>query len=272
MTTETLTYWSLGIFGAVLLAEIIGGWHKRSSWRDKLFPVAGFSANILFASPIIALILSFPLAWFLPDSKNALVGLSFWIAFPVFFLTEEFLHYWIHRWAHLKPWLWKLHRTHHTAENLNASVVFRYNLFWTLLLPQTWSATLLLHFGLTEVFAVNALTVLTINVLTHTSYRWDLALRRLPGMNAVFSVVEKIITLPDAHHAHHGLGKQSHMNGNYAVTFFIFDILLGTAKLPNARQERYGLPMRFDWKEELLWPVFRAPAIDRSQRRRQAAE
>lgn len=26
-----------------------------------------------------------------------------------------------------------------------------------------------------------------------------------------------------------------------------------------ARQERFGLPARFDWKEELFWPVFRKP-------------
>ena len=71
-------------------------------------------------------------------------------------------------------------------------------------------------------------------------------------MNTVFNGPEKIITLPDTHHAHHGLGKYANARGNYAVTVFLFDVLLGTAKIPRARQERFGLPGQFDWREELF--------------------
>ena len=72
--------------------------------------------------------------------------------------------------------------------------------------------------------------------------------------------VEKLVTLPDTHHAHHGMGRRAHMRGNYAVTLFLFDTLLGTARIPRARQERFGLPGRFDWREEMLWPVIRRRA------------
>lgn len=59
--------------------------------------------------------------------------------------------------------------------------------------------------------------------------------------------------------ARHGLGRHAHARGNHAVTLFIIDVLHGTARISRARQERFGLPARIDWKEELFWPVFRKP-------------
>jgi sterol desaturase/sphingolipid hydroxylase (fatty acid hydroxylase superfamily) len=47
------------------------------------------------------------------------------------------------------------------------------------------------------------------------------------------------------------------MRGNYAVTIFLFDTVLGTARIPRRAQERFGLPGRRDWKEELAWPLLR---------------
>ena len=199
----------------------------------------------------------FLLSRFFPGSAGRFAGTSFLMVFPVWFVTEEICHYWLHRWSHEWRWLWKLHRTHHSAPRLNVGVIFRYNLFWTLLLPQSWFGAAALYLGLTKVFIVSTLITFVVNLLTHTSYRWDLALRRIPAMNSVFNVLEKVITLPDTHHAHHGMGRHAHMRGNYAVTIFLFDIILGTARIPRTAQERFGLPGRFDWKEELFWPVMR---------------
>jgi len=66
------------------------------------------------------------------------------------------------------------------------------------------------------------------------------------------------VTVPDTHHAHHGLGRHANLRGNYAVTLFFLDMLYGTTKIPRARQERFGLPGRFDGREELFWPVVRS--------------
>lgn len=259
MTRETIGWLLPAIFAVMVLAEIAGG-HHRWEWRSAkgaLFALAGIASHMVIAAPIVAIVLGFVFDHIFPHSANSLAHVSFWLAFPVFFIAEEFCHYWVHRWAHEWRWLWKLHRTHHSAERLSSLVLYRYNVFWTVLLPQAWFGAIALHLGLVQVFAVNVLITFAVNALTHTAYRWDLALRRLPGMNAVFNVLEKIVTLPDTHHAHHGLGRHAHARGNYAVTIFLFDMLLGTAKIPRARQERFGLPGRFDWREELFWPVVR---------------
>lgn len=257
------------VFFGMLFLEAVGGHHRRqaTTWRDRGFALAGIGAHVLLASPVVAAVMGLLFGKVFTGTEGALADAAFWLAFPVVFFLQEFSHYWVHRWAHEKRWLWKLHRTHHSAPQLNALVLYRYNVFWTLLLPQTWIGAVTVHLGMYEVFAATILIEFVVNVLTHTPYRWDLALRRLPGMEPVFRVVENLLTLPDTHHAHHGLGRHAHARGNYAVTLFFLDRLYGTAKIPRARQERFGLPGRFDWKEELFWPVFRrgiqrGPAVD----------
>jgi sterol desaturase/sphingolipid hydroxylase (fatty acid hydroxylase superfamily) len=249
----------LALFGLVLFLEIAGGrvaW-TRGTWRGVLFALCGVAAHAVLASPVIGLVLGLVFQRVFPGSAEALAGTPFWLVFPLYFVTEEFCHYWVHRWSHEKRWLWKLHRTHHSAEQLNSLVLYRYNVFWTLLLPQAWFGAAAVHLGLYQVFIVSNLITFSVNALTHTAYRWDLALRRLPGMEPVFRVLERCVTLPDTHHAHHAFGRNAHVRGNYAVTIFAFDVLLGTARIPHVRQERFGFRRAFDWKEELLWPLFR---------------
>jgi len=262
MSREALSITIVVLFFGMLAAEIAGGHHRRKphSIRDRLYVLTGIVFQTLVTPPFIGLAVGFLATRLLPDSAGRLAHVGFWTIFPIWFVTEEFAHYWLHRWSHEWPWLWKLHRTHHSAKDLNVGVIFRYNVFWTFILPQTWFGAVAVYLGLIDVLAVSALITFVVNLFTHTAYRWDLALRRLPGMNPVFNVLEKVITLPDTHHAHHGLGRQAHMRGNYAVTIFLFDMLLGTARIPRAPQERFGLPGRFDWKEELLWPLMRRRA------------
>jgi sterol desaturase/sphingolipid hydroxylase (fatty acid hydroxylase superfamily) len=269
MEKSSLSLWIVILFAAVLIAEIIGGYHRRNphSTKDRLYALTGLLFQTLITPPFVALAVGFLMVRLLPNSANRLIDTPFWLIFPVWFVAEEFAHYWLHRWSHEWRWLWKLHRTHHSAPQLNVGVIFRYNVFWTFMIPQTWFGAVAVYLGLTKVLAVSALITFTVNLLTHTAYRWDLALRKLPGMTPVFNVLEKIITLPDTHHAHHGMGRRAHMRGNYAVTIFLFDTLLGTARIPRAPQERFGLPGRFDWKEEMLWPVFRrrTPATEAAE-------
>lgn len=261
MNKSNIGLWLVAIFAVMVTAELLGGAWRRKSYalKDSLFAGAGLTFQTLITPPFIAAAVGLLLDRFFPHSANRFAGLSFWAIFPIWFVTEEFLHYWLHRWSHEWRWLWKLHRTHHSATALNVAVIFRYNVFWTFILPQSWFGALAIHFGLTDVFLASALVTYVVNVFTHTSYRWDLALRRISGMNPVMNVVEKVITLPDTHHAHHGLGRHAYMRGNYAVTIFLFDVLLGTARIPRTPQEKFGLPGRFDWREELFWPIWRRP-------------
>ena len=237
--------------------------------------MAGISAHALFSAPVVGTLSGMLVLQLFPGSSGFFANANFWLAFAIIFVGEEFLHYWIHRYAHTWRWLWKLHRTHHTAENLNVGVLYRYNVFWVLLLPQSWFGAFAFYWGLGEAYVAAILTTYFVNVLTHTTFRWDLWLReKMPWSEPFWSVLEHVITLPDTHHAHHAYGKGAHPNGNYAVTLFIFDTIFGTAKIPNRKQTQFGLPIakRLHWAEELFWPVVKKPLAPKPPKQKTPTE
>lgn len=254
----------LGGFGLGFIIELLAGrihTAKRIK-RDLGFSVVGISSNIVISSLLIASLAAIVIETIFPESAGGLAGSPFWLAYGLIFFCNEFAHYWIHRWSHEKRWLWRIHRTHHSATDLNVSVLYRFNVFWALLLPQVWMGAFAFYMGLGGPFAAAIITTFFVNVLTHMSLRWDLWLRkRFPRTEPLWRVIEKVLTLPDTHHAHHAYGEGAHPNGNYAVTLFIFDVIFGTAKIPNRKQKQFGLPIseRLHWAEELFWPVIKKP-------------
>ena len=93
--------------------------------------------------------------------------------------------------------------------------------------------------------------------------------KKMPWSEPLWWLVERVITIlhtHHSHHAHHAYGKAAHPNGNYAVTLFIYDIIFGTAKIPNRKQENYGLPIspRLHWAEELMWPLIKKPLLPKT--------
>lgn len=238
--------------------------------RDALFTLVGLLSQGVLAGAVVGTLAGFTARHFLPGGAGALSGVSFLAAFLLIFFLQEFMHYWLHRYAHEWRWLWKVHRTHHSAQQLNAGVLYRYNVFWVLMLPQTWVGAFATYYGQHDAYVLAVMLTYFNNLLTHTNYRWDLWLReKTPWAAPLWRVIERTITLPDAHHAHHAYGKTAHPNGNYAVTLFLFDRMFGTAKIPNSRQDMYGLPIssRLHWAEELFWPVIRRPLLPKKAAR-----
>lgn len=268
-TEQMLGITIIGLFLAAYLLELGRGriHRSRQPGRDAVFSLAGLMAQVGLSGPVLGALSGWALVTLLPDSAGGWSHWPFWPAFFAFILLEDFLHYWLHRYAHEWRWLWKLHRTHHSGTAMNVGLVFRYNVFWTLLLPQSWIAALLVYMGQMEVyFAITAVTF-SVNIVTHMSSRWDLWLwEKVPAIRPLWAVVRKVITTPDTHHAHHGMGREAHSRGNYAVVFFLWDTLFGTGKIPQQVQTRIGLPHsgRLHWAEELLWPLVSKPVAPRS--------
>ena len=256
----------LGSFISVYCVELAIGriTHAKRPLRDFLFSVAAMFTQPVWQTVVIGFAGASAAAMLLPEYAGAWSELPFWPCLLLIFFLDELSHYWFHRAAHEWRWLWKLHRTHHSGMDMNVGLVFRYNLFWPLLVPRSWMAVVWVYMGLGEVVLASATITYLVNVATHASFRWDLwLLHNIPGMARVWWWVERIVTLPDTHQAHHGYGREANPNGNYAVTLFFLDVLFGTAKFARTRQTHFGLPIspRLDWREELLWPLVRKPLL-----------
>lgn len=60
-----------------------------------------------------------------PAQWRFMADWSFVAQFIPFFLVNDFGRYWLHRWYHASPLLWRFHRVHHTVVEMDSLSLFR---------------------------------------------------------------------------------------------------------------------------------------------------
>lgn len=260
MDNATSMYIIAGVTLFLLSIDLFAGHlSKKGTWSLNEMGVNIFSyLNFVGTRFVLATLVAFVFTNLLGSHQGLLAGVSFWVVFPIYLLVDEYIHYWIHRLAHTIPWMWRLHKPHHAPEHLNIMVTFRANWLWFFILPGAWLTGLMIWAGQPEVGYLGIALIGIFNVIGHGRTRWDLPLHRFWLTKPIMRVVEKIVTLPDTHHAHHGTGRYGHGMCNYGAFIFIFDVLHGTAEFPRCEQDAYGLPKLVKiepWYQQLWWPI-----------------
>jgi sterol desaturase/sphingolipid hydroxylase (fatty acid hydroxylase superfamily) len=256
--------WVLGVIAAILAAELVAGRHRGIYSRND-YVVNG----LCFLSgqairPVVAFPVGAAIGVLLPSWKGALGGVPFWPALLSVLLVGEFANYWIHRFAHRwkgKPygdWLWRLHRTHHTATYINVLLNFRISLFWAFVSPLTWVSAVAVYLGLGHAAAIGILIFSLWGIATHSHFRWDDPIRRHAVFGPFFRALEHVIVSPGVHHSHHGYGRDGGNYRNFGIFLSIYDWLFGTLHIPQGRPSRYGIPDPTPhWAEEVFYPLYR---------------
>ncbi|MGV6800800.1 MAG: sterol desaturase family protein [bacterium] len=230
---------------------------------DIWIEIIGTASFILVIAPGIFYLVPYVMEYFFPNSKNAWAELSWWQMVLILLVADEMTHYWWHRACHEIPLLYNLHRAHHSSQYMSVRLAYRNNLFFFLLMPNLWAAAILLHLGFGPVYAVYVIIKMTVNFCSHSPIgRWDAVLYRYKILSPFVWGLERVITTPAAHAAHHGQHKEdgiTNYKGNYANLFFFWDVLFGTAKLSRDYPQEYGIeniPAK-SWKHEMFWPLWR---------------
>ena len=234
-------FFVVSTFLVAYVVEFLYGWiaGARRPLNDFLFMLSGMLFQAIIAGALIGAMVGSLAAYLWPAHSGSLAHITFWLAFPIILVAEGVAYYLVHRYAHEWRWLRKIHRTHHGAVDLNLSVLYRFNIFRVFLIPQIWYGAIAFYLGLGEAFVAAVLTTYTLNILSHASFRRDLWLReKMPFIEPAWQVFDKVITTPDVNHAYHASRKTTRPNGNYAVTQFIFDVFLDTARLSDSRHKK----------------------------------
>ncbi|WP_416907001.1 MAG: sterol desaturase family protein [Polymorphobacter sp.] len=196
-----------------------------------------------------------------PEYQGALAGLSVWLVIPLFLLCEDMLQYWWHRASHSVPWLYNLHRAHHNARYMSVRLVYRNNIIYYAMMPSIWMAGVLVYLGLGWFYAVYLVIKLLVIIGAHSDVKWDAPLYKIRWLSPLMWLVERTISTPATHHAHHGrhaADPATHYKGNYGNLLFFWDVLFGTAKITRSYPQSYGvenLP-EATLGQQLLWPLF----------------
>ena len=240
--------WVLGIGIVIFIAEILAGRHKgiysRSDWFVNTICIGLWS----LLRPLSAVAIAFVIGKLMPGGKGALASIPFVPAVLIIILAAEFMNYWVHRLSHefkdtrFGDWLWRMHRTHHTARYVNVLLNYRISLLWGLVAGLTWVFSLAIYFGQAKAAGVAIIAFSFWGIFTHSDFRWDDAIRSHRIFGPVFRGLGHIFISPGIHHSHHGYGKDGGNFRNYGIFLSIYDWLFGTLYIPSGRPFRYGIP------------------------------
>lgn len=269
MDTVKLVFQHLNGWGLTAILLTIGvlefsfGLYKNWKTNEKLTDLT----SILLGKVLLPVIISYFALTFLPSVIPHLHNTFAWVPLGwgllLLALADDLTQYWYHRLHHEVPWLWKFHRTHHSAPYMGMAMAGRQNFIYTILFPQIYVTVTLTYLGL----GLPALIVKgvkgIITTMAHSSIRWDKPLYDIKWLNPVAWVLERTISLPATHHAHHaahdrdGIG---HYSGNYGNMFFLWDVIFGTAKITRKYPEQYGLEdyHEEEWYAQVLYPIFKS--------------
>lgn len=229
--------------------------------NDGIVEVISTTLLLVVTQPLILAGVNWLGLRYLPQYQGALSGISIFLAIPLFLIFEDMVQYWWHRASHSVSFLYNLHRAHHNARYMSVRLVYRNNIIYYALMPSIWFAAILVYLGLGWFYAGYLIIKLLVIIGAHSDVKWDEPLYNIPWLSPVMWVVERTISTPATHHAHHGrhaTDSAVHYKGNYGNLLFFWDVLFGTAKITRTYPQSYGIENLPDATlgQQLLWPIF----------------
>jgi sterol desaturase/sphingolipid hydroxylase (fatty acid hydroxylase superfamily) len=159
-------------------------------------------------------------------------------------LVADLTQYAVHRAFHQVPWLWRFHAIHHSSRTMD------------------WLAGSRLH--IVDIVAIRGLTFVPLYVLGFAPAA-VYAYAVFVSFHAVFihanvrfklRALDWLLVTPRFHHWHHAAHPEA-VDRNFAVHLPWIDRLFGTAHLPDAWPDTYGIagdPVPEGYTRQLVWP------------------
>ncbi len=159
-------------------------------------------------------------------------ALPMWLEAVLSILLLDLAIYWQHRWLHAVPWLWRLHRTHHTDTTLDATSALRFHPL-EILVSLAYKCALAVALGVDPavLLAFEAL-LSSFALITHANIalppRLDTALRR-------------VLVTPAMHWIHHSTHRDEQQR-NFGFHISVWDRLFGSyAAHPRDQPQTFGV-------------------------------
>jgi sterol desaturase/sphingolipid hydroxylase (fatty acid hydroxylase superfamily) len=132
-------FWLIAASLLCLIVERVRPWRKEQRvlregiWQDLFWLVFnGHFLGLMMALVTGQLVLWFnevlhQAGWPVPQDIRLLSGTPLWVQFVVFLVLKDFVEWNIHRLLHNVPWLWEIHKLHHSIEELDWVGNFRFH-------------------------------------------------------------------------------------------------------------------------------------------------
>lgn len=159
---------------------------------------------------------------------NLAASWPLWVQGIVAFVGIDFLQWNIHRLLHRVPWLWEVHKVHHSARPLDWAASLRFH-WGEIIVYKSLSYPVLALLGFDgDVLFVLAVVSTAIGHFNHANL----------GVNT--GPLKYVFNSPEMHVWHHVHPDAGPPNHNFAINLALWDWLFGTAHLPDHPPTQLG--------------------------------
>ena len=214
---------------ALIFAELlISNWQNKKYYKkeDTLCTIGLLTGNIIVAFSIKGLILAFHFYLYQFKVLDLASILPLWAMWVLTFIMIDLVFYIYHRMSHRVRFLWAIHLSHHSSEEMNFAVSFRQAWFGPISKIPFFMVLPLLGFDPTIIAVAGVMSTLW-GIVGHTQIVGKLGF------------VEWVFNTPSHHRVHHGSNKQ-YIDKNYGNLLIIWDRMFGTFE-PEEEPVRFGL-------------------------------
>jgi sterol desaturase/sphingolipid hydroxylase (fatty acid hydroxylase superfamily) len=238
-------YWLLGLSLVVWTLEIMFPWRKNQEkvrhdfWLDAFYMFFNFFLFSLVAYNAISNVAVQAFTDFLAlfGVKNLVAinvaNLPGWVQLLTLFLVRDFIQWNIHRLLHKVPWMWEVHKVHHSIEEMGFAGHLRYHWMENVIYRTLEYIPLaMIGFGIQDFFMVHIFT-LAIGHLNHANIYLPLG------------PLKYIFNSPQMHLWHHAeeLPKERRNGVNFGITLSMWDYIFGLNYVP---KEDGNIKLGFD--------------------------
>ena len=214
---------------AMIFAEIlISNWQNRKYYKreDTYCTVGLLTGNIVMAFAIKGLVLAFHFYLYQFRVFDFANTIPLWVMWILTFIMIDLVFYVYHRMSHRIRFLWAIHLSHHSSEEMNFAVSFRQAWFGPISKIPFFMTLPLLGFDPTIIAVAGVISTLW-GIVGHTQI-----VDKLGPLEWVFNT-------PSHHRVHHGSNKQ-YIDKNYGNLLIIWDRMFGTFE-PEEEPVTFGL-------------------------------
>ncbi len=255
---------SLPFYSFLIVFALMALWEWKATRREEKVPrVLRWPNNLIL--PLINLFLIrviFPGAtlWAAYLAYRNNFGLFYWQPVPAIFgiiftiIVMDWIVYYQHRLYHAVPWLWKIHRMHHTDLEVDVTTGFRFH-------PLEMIVSTLIKAFFIVLLGAPIYGVFLFEIIYNAAVLFNHSNIKIPTV--LEKILRFILVTPDMHRIHHSAAPKE-TNSNYGFIFSLWDRCLGSYRPEPAKGQekmKIGLgifndPQYLQVDKLLLQPFF----------------
>lgn len=246
-------------------------WWSSSAIVDYcLFFIMGITKALfvipyLYFGNVIAFNISYGLHQIFPlYNLNISSSLLVWFYPFILFLFQDYIVYLTHYAMHKVPWLWRIHRVHHSATTMTPFTLYRLHPLEVIINNFMGIMSFGIISGIFFFFSSGELfraVIFGVNAFNFIFFVFGANLRHSNVPISFPHTLEKIFISPFQHQIHHD-GCRENTNSNYGSHLALWDYLMGTIRYSrqvDRSSVRFGLGKSQTIKSDSLWDNLTSP-------------